>query len=88
MDVVRRLWRSWEPDAIREDTEDGVFADHTKVHPINYDGEFFKVPRAAEHRTAAGGTRAGAGGRLPAGQGLRRGQRRRRGLRWHGERTG
>ena len=43
VDVVRRLWRSWEPDAIREDAEGGVFADHTKVHPINHDGEFFKV---------------------------------------------
>ncbi|MBT2535063.1 NtaA/DmoA family FMN-dependent monooxygenase [Arthrobacter sp. ISL-69] len=43
VDVVRRLWRSWEPDAILEDAEAGVFADHTKVHPINHDGEFFKV---------------------------------------------
>lgn len=41
--VVRKLWRSWEPDAILEDTRAGVFADHTKVRPIHHDGEFFKV---------------------------------------------
>jgi FMN-dependent oxidoreductase (nitrilotriacetate monooxygenase family) len=43
VDVVRKLWRSWEPDAIREDAGAGVFADHTKVRPIHHDGEFFKV---------------------------------------------
>ncbi|MHC6222542.1 NtaA/DmoA family FMN-dependent monooxygenase [Arthrobacter sp. MMS24-S77] len=43
VDVVRRLWRSWEPGAILEDAGAGVFADHKKVHPINHDGEFFKV---------------------------------------------
>jgi FMN-dependent oxidoreductase (nitrilotriacetate monooxygenase family) len=43
VDVVRKLWRSWEPDAILEDARAGVFADHTKVRPIHHDGEFFKV---------------------------------------------
>ncbi|WP_347108640.1 NtaA/DmoA family FMN-dependent monooxygenase [Paenarthrobacter sp. S56] len=43
VDVVRRLWRSWEPGAVLEDVEAGRFADHTKVHPINHQGEFFKV---------------------------------------------
>jgi FMN-dependent oxidoreductase (nitrilotriacetate monooxygenase family) len=43
VDVVRKLWRSWEPDAIREDAGAGIFADHTKVRPIHHDGEFFKV---------------------------------------------
>ncbi|MFP3461666.1 NtaA/DmoA family FMN-dependent monooxygenase [Arthrobacter globiformis] len=44
VDVVRKLWRSWEPDAIREDARAGIFADHTKVRPIHHhDGEFFKV---------------------------------------------
>ncbi|MFE5836518.1 NtaA/DmoA family FMN-dependent monooxygenase [Arthrobacter sp. NPDC056493] len=43
VDVVRKLWRSWEPDAILEDTRAGIFADHTKVRPIHHDGEFFKV---------------------------------------------
>ncbi|MFK0009574.1 NtaA/DmoA family FMN-dependent monooxygenase [Paenarthrobacter sp. NPDC090520] len=43
VDVVRRLWRSWEPGAVLEDVEAGRFADHTKVHPINHQGDFFKV---------------------------------------------
>ena len=43
VDVVRRLWRSWEPGAVLEDVSAGVFADHTKVHPINHEGDFFKV---------------------------------------------
>ncbi|WP_373427915.1 NtaA/DmoA family FMN-dependent monooxygenase [Arthrobacter globiformis] len=43
VDVVRKLWRSWEPDAILEDTRAGIFADHTKVRPIHHNGEFFKV---------------------------------------------
>jgi FMN-dependent oxidoreductase (nitrilotriacetate monooxygenase family) len=43
VDVVRKLWRSWEPDAILEDAAAGIFADHTKVRPIHHEGEFFKV---------------------------------------------
>jgi FMN-dependent oxidoreductase (nitrilotriacetate monooxygenase family) len=43
VDVVRKLWRSWEPDAILEDARAGIFGDHTKVRPIHHDGEFFKV---------------------------------------------
>ncbi|MBT2512260.1 NtaA/DmoA family FMN-dependent monooxygenase [Arthrobacter sp. ISL-30] len=43
VDVVRRLWRSWEPDAVVEDVDAGVFADHAKVHAIHHEGEFFKV---------------------------------------------
>ena len=87
VDVVRRLWRSWEPDAIREDAEGGVFADHTKVHPINYDGEFFKVrgplntaPLPEEPVLVQAGPPRGARpspGATPTSR-----------LRWHGERTG
>ncbi|MDN4615916.1 NtaA/DmoA family FMN-dependent monooxygenase [Leifsonia sp. F6_8S_P_1B] len=43
VDVVRKLWRSWEPDAILEDVENGVYADYRKVHTIDHDGRFFKV---------------------------------------------
>jgi FMN-dependent oxidoreductase (nitrilotriacetate monooxygenase family) len=42
MDVVNRLWASWEPDAIVANPETGVFADHTKVHPIHFEGRFYK----------------------------------------------
>jgi FMN-dependent oxidoreductase (nitrilotriacetate monooxygenase family) len=43
VDVVRKLWRSWDQDAVLEDTRNGVFADYTKVRPINHRGRFFQV---------------------------------------------
>jgi alkanesulfonate monooxygenase SsuD/methylene tetrahydromethanopterin reductase-like flavin-dependent oxidoreductase (luciferase family) len=43
MDVVNQLFGSWEPDAVVKDRARGVYADHTKVHPIDFKGEFFKV---------------------------------------------
>ncbi len=43
LEVCHKLWSSWEPDAIIRDRESGVFADPTKVHPINHDGKYFKV---------------------------------------------
>ena len=42
MQVANGLWNSWDPDAIVADPETGVFADHTKIHPINFDGRFYK----------------------------------------------
>jgi len=42
MEVVNRLWESWEPDAIVANPATGVFADHTKVHPIHFEGRFYK----------------------------------------------
>ena len=42
MEVVNRLWMSWEPDAIVADPETGVFADHTKIHPIDFAGRYYK----------------------------------------------
>jgi FMN-dependent oxidoreductase (nitrilotriacetate monooxygenase family) len=42
MHVVKKLWDSWEPDAIRADAESGYYADFEKVHPIHHEGEFFK----------------------------------------------
>jgi FMN-dependent oxidoreductase (nitrilotriacetate monooxygenase family) len=43
VDVVRALWRSWEPGAVLEDTEHGVYADFSKVHTIDHEGRFFRV---------------------------------------------
>jgi FMN-dependent oxidoreductase (nitrilotriacetate monooxygenase family) len=43
MDVVSQLWDSWEPGAVVLDQETPRYADHTKVHPINYEGKYFKV---------------------------------------------
>jgi alkanesulfonate monooxygenase SsuD/methylene tetrahydromethanopterin reductase-like flavin-dependent oxidoreductase (luciferase family) len=43
VDVVCKLFDSWEPDAVVMDHETGTYADHTKVHPIHFEGQFFKV---------------------------------------------
>lgn len=42
MQVCYKLWDSWEPDAIVMDRDRGVYADHTKVSPIDHAGRFFK----------------------------------------------
>ncbi|WP_280505689.1 NtaA/DmoA family FMN-dependent monooxygenase [Nocardia farcinica] len=42
MEVVSQLWDSWEPDALVHDTETPRYADHTKVHPIDFEGKYFK----------------------------------------------
>ncbi len=42
VDLVNRLFESWEPDAVVMDAERGIYADHTKVHPIHFEGQFFK----------------------------------------------
>lgn len=43
VDVVKKLWRSWEPGAVLEDTANGVYADFSKVHTIDHEGRFFRV---------------------------------------------
>ncbi len=43
IEVVRALWRSWDPGAVVEDVARGVYADHTKVRTIDHDGRFFRV---------------------------------------------
>jgi FMN-dependent oxidoreductase (nitrilotriacetate monooxygenase family) len=45
MEVVYKLWeQSWEDDAVVNDKERGIYADPAKVHPINHEGRYFKVP--------------------------------------------
>jgi dimethyl-sulfide monooxygenase len=45
LDVTYKLWEgSWEDDAAVRDREQGVFADASKVHPINHKGKYFSVP--------------------------------------------
>jgi FMN-dependent oxidoreductase (nitrilotriacetate monooxygenase family) len=40
--VVDKLWQSWEPDAVVADPESGMYADFRKIHPINFTGKYFK----------------------------------------------
>jgi FMN-dependent oxidoreductase (nitrilotriacetate monooxygenase family) len=43
VDVVRRLWASWEQEALVGDKTGGVFADGSQVHPINHTGAHYSV---------------------------------------------
>jgi long-chain alkane monooxygenase len=42
VEVIKKLWNSWEPDAVVMDEEDGIFVDPGKVHVIDHNGRFFK----------------------------------------------
>jgi FMN-dependent oxidoreductase (nitrilotriacetate monooxygenase family) len=43
LDVVTRLWDSWEDGAVVGDQTEGVWADPDKVHRIDHEGKYFKV---------------------------------------------
>jgi FMN-dependent oxidoreductase (nitrilotriacetate monooxygenase family) len=42
MEVVSQLWESWEPDALVHDQQSPRYADHTKVHTIDFEGKYFR----------------------------------------------
>jgi alkanesulfonate monooxygenase SsuD/methylene tetrahydromethanopterin reductase-like flavin-dependent oxidoreductase (luciferase family) len=43
VEVVRRLWDSWEDDAVIRDVPTGRFVDRDKLHYIDFEGEWFSV---------------------------------------------
>ncbi len=43
IEVVSRLWDSWEDDAVIRDRPTGRYLDRGKVHYINFEGPFFSV---------------------------------------------
>jgi alkanesulfonate monooxygenase SsuD/methylene tetrahydromethanopterin reductase-like flavin-dependent oxidoreductase (luciferase family) len=43
VEVLRRLWDSWEDDAEIRDVQTGRFIDRNKLHYINFEGRWFKV---------------------------------------------
>ncbi|CAA0105825.1 Dimethyl-sulfide monooxygenase [Starkeya nomas] len=43
MEVVGKLFDSWEPDAVVLDRKNGIYADGSKVHTVDHDGQFYKV---------------------------------------------
>ena len=45
--IYKLLEGSWEDDAVQNNPETGVFTDPAKVHNIDHDGQFFRVPGAA-----------------------------------------
>jgi FMN-dependent oxidoreductase (nitrilotriacetate monooxygenase family) len=47
MEVVYKLWEgSWEDDAVVRDKKNRIFTDPSKVHDINHEGKYYKVPGA------------------------------------------
>ncbi|PID20284.1 LLM class flavin-dependent oxidoreductase [Sporosarcina sp. P3] len=41
--IMKGLWNSWEEDAFIRNKETGQFFEPTKLHTLNYEGEFFSV---------------------------------------------
>jgi len=43
VEVVRRLWDSWEDDAIVRDVANGRYVDRAKLHYLDFTGKYFSV---------------------------------------------
>jgi FMN-dependent oxidoreductase (nitrilotriacetate monooxygenase family) len=43
LEVVTKLWDSWEDDARLADKEAGIFADADRIHAVDHEGEYFSV---------------------------------------------
>lgn len=43
VEVVRRLWDSWEDDAVIRDVPTGRFIDREKLHYVDFEGRWFSV---------------------------------------------
>jgi FMN-dependent oxidoreductase (nitrilotriacetate monooxygenase family) len=58
VDVVSRLWESWDADALVLDQEAGIWADQGRIRPIDFHGRSFDVagaltlPRSPQGRPA------------------------------------
>mgnify|MGYP005821368087 CR=1 FL=1 len=42
MQIVNGLWSSWEPGAVVNDPETGIYADRTRIHPIDFVGKYHR----------------------------------------------
>jgi len=42
-DVLKKLWNSWQDDALVGDKAAGLFIDSTRIHPAQHRGEYFQV---------------------------------------------
>lgn len=56
IELCMKLWESWDADALIVDKASGIYADPTKVHYLDFEGEWLKcrgpltVPRSAQGR--------------------------------------
>lgn len=41
VELTCKLWDSWDDDAIVASPEDGIYADHTKVHTVDFEGKYY-----------------------------------------------
>lgn len=66
--LVKELWDSWESDALVLDEENRVYVDGNKVHPIDFEGEYYSSrgplsavpsPQGRPALCQAGGSSAG-----------------------------
>lgn len=55
VDVVRRLWHSWDDGALVADPETGRFADGSRIRPFHHSGEHFEVAGPLNAVPFAGG---------------------------------
>ena len=55
VEVVRRLWDSWEDDAEIRDVATGRFIDRDKLHYIDFEGRWFSVKGPSITPAAAAG---------------------------------
>jgi alkanesulfonate monooxygenase SsuD/methylene tetrahydromethanopterin reductase-like flavin-dependent oxidoreductase (luciferase family) len=46
LDVMTKLWDSWEDGAAVEDKHAGVFADADRIHPVRHAGHYYRVEGA------------------------------------------
>jgi FMN-dependent oxidoreductase (nitrilotriacetate monooxygenase family) len=46
VDVVNKLWDSWDDDAFVHDRNTGLFFEPTRQHAVHHEGKFFKVDGA------------------------------------------
>jgi len=42
VELVCQLWDSWEPGSVVRDSVAGTYTDPTKVHPINFEGTYYR----------------------------------------------
>ncbi|OZE78231.1 FMNH2-dependent monooxygenase [Rhodococcus sp. 15-649-2-2] len=68
VELVEKLWDSWDADAVVMDRETSTYVDHTKVHTIDFQGKYYSSrgplntlpsPQGRPVITQAGGSPAG-----------------------------
>ena len=68
VEVVRRLWDSWEDDAMIRDVATGRYVDRNKLHYVDFAGKILLGQGPVDHTASAagpaGGGRAGPRGRV------------------------